>query len=200
MGLDFFLQYKTYENLQSPSEEAQKNFQLIKKISREYETVTRQLDRHWPILPLDQVTNFDEEFKQLQAWKRYILWEKQNPLKLESPEAIVDRGETKKTRILLNLVKYFLYHLVMYAYDQCLSCMSYHFDIWLEAANYLINLSKTEGIKESDLQKIIETQVAKIYEKALNSFMANNTLIYLAYANFEEVTYSELLIYLWSRF
>lgn len=163
---DYCQYLNTSDNTQCPPDEAQKNFQFIKKISREYETVTRQIDRYWLILPLDQVTNFDEEFKQLQVWKRYILWEKQNPLKLESPKAIMDR--------------------VMYAYDQCLTCMSYHCDVWLGAANYLITLSKTEGVKDSSLKKIIEGQLAEIYKKAVNNFMKNNTLIYLAYANFEE--------------
>jgi cleavage stimulation factor subunit 3 len=64
----------------------------LKKISREYESVTRPLERHLPALPLDQILNGDEEMKQLQAWKRYILWEKQNPLKLDSQQEIMKRG------------------------------------------------------------------------------------------------------------
>ena len=65
----------------------------MKKISREYESVTRPLERHLPALPLDQVASFEEEMKQLNAWKRYIVWEKQNPLKLESQQNILRRGK-----------------------------------------------------------------------------------------------------------
>ena len=74
------------------SEEATKEFQNIKKISREYENVTRPLERHLPALPLDQMVSFEEEMKQLQAWKRYITWEKQNPLKLASQQELTRRG------------------------------------------------------------------------------------------------------------
>lgn len=38
------------------------------------------------------MTNDDEEIRQLAAWKRYIYWEKQNPLKLDNEEAVLKRG------------------------------------------------------------------------------------------------------------
>ena len=58
-------------------------------MAREYETVTRPLERHTPSIP-PQGTN--DEIKQIHAWKNYISWEKQNPLKSEDREYVCKRG------------------------------------------------------------------------------------------------------------
>jgi hypothetical protein len=36
---------------------------------------------------------------------------------------------------------------VMFAYEQCLLCLGHHPDIWLEAASYLVQSSKTMAEK-----------------------------------------------------
>lgn len=165
--------YCLFANISDKNSEAMKNFQNIKRISREYESVTRPLERHLPALPLDQVSSSEEEMKQIQTWKRYILWEKQNPLKLNCEKEIQKR--------------------VMFAYEQSFLCLAYHCDIWHEAASYLYEKSKlmTEesmGIS-TELQNLIksaEISAGELYDRAINTFMANNVLIYLAYADFEE--------------
>lgn len=169
-------EYCTYkagkEDRNFPSDELSKEFQSIKRVSREYESVTRQLERHLPSLPLNKVVSFEEEMKQVQAWKRYILWEKQNPLNLDSDREIIKR--------------------VMFAYEQSFLCLAYHCDIWYEAANYLQTQSKkfpqiSEISTGENLRSFYEIETANLYERAISSFMKNNVLIHLAYANFEEL-------------
>ncbi len=52
-------------------DELAKDFQNIKRISREYENVTRPLERHLPALPPENMGQEDEELKIINAWKRY---------------------------------------------------------------------------------------------------------------------------------
>ena len=55
-----------------------KEFMSVRRISKEYENITRNLDRNSPCFP-PQGTQ--EELKQKSLWKKYIQWEKSNPLK-----------------------------------------------------------------------------------------------------------------------
>lgn len=152
-------------------EEASKEIQLVKKVSREYEKLTRHLPRHSAPLPPDQITNIDEELNFLNSWKIYIAWEKKNPLNLKSEELVMRR--------------------VMYAYEQAFSCVGYHCDIWYEAACYLIKYGKkyastnTTDLKSPHLVEV-ENQISHLFERATNTYMANNLLIHLIYADFEE--------------
>ncbi len=70
-------------------DDTNKDFVNIKRVAREYENVTRPLERHMPAIP-PQGTN--DELKQILAWKRYIAWEKQNPLKSEDRAYVIKRG------------------------------------------------------------------------------------------------------------
>lgn len=78
--------YCIFENLINPLiakrmiDDRSKEFMTVRKIAKEYENVTRNLERNMPSLP-PQGTQ--EEMKQKQLWKKYIQWEKSNPLKLE---------------------------------------------------------------------------------------------------------------------
>jgi cleavage stimulation factor subunit 3 len=82
----------------------------------------------------------------------------------------------------------------MFAYEQCLLSLSYHPDIWYDAANYLhqmsINLAEKGNVA---LSKQFADEASNLYERAINSFMKNNMLIYFAYADFEEVSVDYLL-------
>ncbi len=112
-----------------------KHFQLVKRVSREYENVTRQLERHVPAIPLEYVNqslDFEEQSKQVYGWKRYILWEKQNPLGL-SPQSNAGDSEALMKRVL-------------FAYEQAFLCLAYHCDIWHEAACYLHKQPVSESI------------------------------------------------------
>ncbi len=159
-----------FEGMTEPAKPTNE-FLMIKKVAREYESVTRPLERHLPALPLNKIVSFDEEMKQLQAWKRYILWEKSNPLKLECQEEIMRR--------------------VLFAYEQSFLCLAYHCDMWHEAASYLYGQSRVfavvDGDKAVELKKWTEHESGRLYERAIGSFMASNALIYLAYAELEEV-------------
>jgi cleavage stimulation factor subunit 3 len=145
------------------------DYQNVKRLSREYENLTRHLIRHLPALPPDQISNIDEELKQIHGWKRYIAWEKKNPLKLESFEMLKKR--------------------VMFAYEQSFSCLGYHCDLWYEAGAYLHRQSQylSEDQNNSNLQKEIEAETGYLYERAVNTYMRNNLLIHLIYADFKEL-------------
>lgn len=59
---------------------------------------------------------------QVELWKKYIAWEKSNPLRSEDTALVTRR--------------------VMFAFEQCLLCLGHHADIWYEAAQFLDYSSK----------------------------------------------------------
>jgi cleavage stimulation factor subunit 3 len=65
---------------------------IVRKISKEYENVTRSLDRTSPCFPPQGTL---DELRQKTNWKRYIEWEKGNPLKAEDIGAVTKRGLAK---------------------------------------------------------------------------------------------------------
>lgn len=81
----------------------------------------------------------------------------------------------------------------MFAYEQSFLCLAYNFDFWIEAVNYLnsqkeILLNKMDNqLSEEDINDLTENAAATLLDRAINSYMKNNQLIYLVYANFEEV-------------
>ncbi|RUO95898.1 hypothetical protein BC936DRAFT_142990 [Jimgerdemannia flammicorona] len=66
----------------------------------------------------------DREMYQLDLWKRYIAWEKSNPLHLDDNVALADR--------------------VMYAYQQALLVLRFYPEIWYDFANYCTEMNKPE--------------------------------------------------------
>ena len=131
----------------SQLDESSKEFQNIKKISREYENVTRPLERHLPALPPGFMGNEEEEIRQLNAWKRYILWEKQNPLKLENQQEVTKR--------------------VLYAYEQSFLCLAYHPDFWHEAAYYIFNQSKLLNDENEEMELGGQSKIKKYQQHDL---------------------------------
>ncbi len=78
----------------------------------------------------------------------------------------------------------------MFAYEQCLLSLSYHPDIWYEAANYLHEMSVALADKGNiALSKQYADEVGNLYERAIGTFMKTNFLIHFAYADFEEVLF-----------
>lgn len=59
---------------------------------------------------------------QVDLWKKYIAWEKSNPLRSEDTSLVTRR--------------------VMFAFEQCLLCLGHHADVWYEAAQFLDQSSK----------------------------------------------------------
>lgn len=60
----------------------------------------------------------------MNLWKRYINWEKGNPLHLEEKNAIIDR--------------------VSYVYQQAFLVLRFYPEIWYDYAMYFVELSKPE--------------------------------------------------------
>lgn len=61
----------------------------IVSIFQEYETVMKGLDRNAPSVPPQ---NSPQEAQQVEMWKKYIQWEKSNPLRTEDQTLITKRG------------------------------------------------------------------------------------------------------------
>lgn len=59
---------------------------------QEYETVMKGLDRNAPSVPPQ---NSPQEAQQVEMWKKYIQWEKSNPLRTEDQTLITKRGDWK---------------------------------------------------------------------------------------------------------
>ena len=81
----------------------------------------------------------------------------------------------------------------MFAYDQCLLNMGTHPDIHYEAATYLQQMSLLMAEKcDAMMSRHYANECIGLYEKAINSFMKHNMLIYFAYCDYEEVTVERL--------
>ena len=66
-----------------------REFMMVRKIAKEFENVTRYLDRNSPCFPPQGTP---DEIKQKSYWKKYIEWEKSNPLKTEDTGVLTKRG------------------------------------------------------------------------------------------------------------
>ncbi|RXG61970.1 Cleavage stimulation factor subunit 3, partial [Armadillidium vulgare] len=141
-----------------------RDYMNARRVGRELEIETRGLNRHLPSVP---PSGLPEELKQVEVWKRYIFWEKDNPLRTDDQTLVTKR--------------------VRFAYEQCLLCLSYHPDIWYEAALYLqesSNLLSEKG--DVSAAKIFSEEAAQIYERAISGPLRKNQLLHFAYADFEE--------------
>ncbi|XP_070535055.1 cleavage stimulation factor subunit 3-like [Ptychodera flava] len=163
-------EYNNYENSINPLiakkmiDDRSRDYMNARRVAKEYEAVTRGLNRNMPSVP---PTGTPEEAKQVDLWKKYIAWEKANPLRTEDQTLITKR--------------------VMFAYEQCLLCLGHHPDIWYEAAQYLEQSSKLMSEKgDVNNSKIFSDEAASIYERAITTLMKKNMLLYFAYADFEE--------------
>ncbi|XP_063217787.1 protein suppressor of forked [Bacillus rossius redtenbacheri] len=144
--------------------ERSRDYMNARRVAKEFEAVTRGLNRNAPSTP---PTGHMEELKQVDLWKKYIAWEKSNPLRTEDTTLITRR--------------------VMFAYEQCLLCLGHHPDIWYEAAQFLEQSSKLLTEKgDVNAAKLFSDEAATIYERATASLLSKNMLLYFAYADFEE--------------
>lgn len=90
-------------------ESRSREFLNIKRVTKELDTLTRVIDRNSPCMPSTSPQSIDE-VRQLAAWKKFIAWERSNPLKTEDVQIVTRR--------------------VILAYEQCLLCLGYHADLW----------------------------------------------------------------------
>ncbi|XP_066998910.2 protein suppressor of forked isoform X2 [Anabrus simplex] len=141
-----------------------RDYMNARRVAKEFEAVTRGLNRNSPSVP---PTGHPEELKQVDLWKKYITWEKSNPLRTEDTTLITRR--------------------VMFAFEQCLLCLGHHPDIWYEAAQFLEQSSKLLTEKgDVTAAKLFSDEAAAIYERATSTLLKKNMLLYFAYADFEE--------------
>uniref|UniRef100_A0A224YTP4 Cleavage stimulation factor subunit 3 n=1 Tax=Rhipicephalus zambeziensis TaxID=60191 RepID=A0A224YTP4_9ACAR len=141
-----------------------REYMNARRVAKEYEAVTRGLNKNSPSVPPQGTP---EEAKQVELWKKYISWEKSNPLRTDDHALITKR--------------------VMFAYEQCLLCLGHHPDVWYEAALFLEQSSKLLTDKgDLNAGKLFSDEAAAIYERATTTLLRKNTLLYFAYADFEE--------------
>ncbi|GLG95529.1 Protein suppressor of forked [Gryllus bimaculatus] len=141
-----------------------RDYMNARRVAKEFEAVTRGLNRNSPSVP---PTGHPEELKQVDLWKKYIAWEKSNPLRTEDTTLITRR--------------------VMFAFEQCLLCLGHHPDVWYEAAQFLEQSSKLLTEKgDVTAAKLFSDEAATVYERATSTLLKKNMLLYFAYADFEE--------------
>ncbi|KAJ8340587.1 hypothetical protein SKAU_G00352200 [Synaphobranchus kaupii] len=105
--------------------------------------------------------------QQVDMWKKYIQWEKSNPLRTEDQTLITKR--------------------VMFAYEQCLLVLGHHPDVWYEAAQYLEQSSKLLAEKgDMNNAKLFSDEAANIYERAIATLLKKNMLLHFSFADYEE--------------
>ncbi|CAF5054728.1 unnamed protein product, partial [Rotaria sp. Silwood1] len=108
-------EYCTYEMGINPMlakkiiDERSREFLNVKRVTKEFETLVRTIDRNIPCIP-STIPQTPDEIKQINAWKKFIIWERSNPLKTDDTLLVIRR--------------------VVLAYEQCLLCLGYHADLW----------------------------------------------------------------------
>ncbi|KAI6188328.1 Suf domain-containing protein [Aphelenchoides besseyi] len=135
-----------------------RDHQTARRIARLLEQHTRGINRNLVSIP---PRGTQAELKQVELWRKYIHWEKSNPL---------------------NIDEY-----IVYAYDQALLCLGYLPDIWYEAALFQQQAAKllTErgDVKQAG---VVSDEIVALYEKAITGLMRDSQIIYFAYADYEE--------------
>ncbi|KAI1723093.1 suppressor of forked protein (Suf) domain-containing protein [Ditylenchus destructor] len=128
------------------------------------EQVTRGINRQAVSIPPRGST---AELKQAELWRKYIQWEKGNPLNTE------EYGQLAKR--------------VIFAYEQALLCLGYMPDIWYEAALFQQQAAQQLAEKgDVKLSTAITSEIIQLYERAISGLMKENQLLYFAYSDYEE--------------
>ncbi|XP_012271030.1 protein suppressor of forked isoform X2 [Orussus abietinus] len=144
--------------------ERSRDYMNARRVAKELEAVTRGLNRSAPSVP---PTGHPEEVKQVELWKKYIAWERGNPLRTEDTSLVARR--------------------VMFAIEQCLLCLGHHPAVWHQAAHFLELSSKILTEKgDVNAAKNLSDEAATMFERATNTLLSKNMLLYFAHADFEE--------------
>ncbi|XP_063696707.1 protein suppressor of forked [Culicoides brevitarsis] len=163
-------EYITFESNINPiisekmSLERSRDYMNARRVAKELEIVTKGLNRNLPAVP---PTLSKEEAKQVDLWKKYIAFEKSNPLRSEDTALVTRR--------------------VMFATEQCLLVLTHHPAVWHQAAQYLDQSAKLL-VEKGDVNaaRIFSDEAANILERAISGVLSRNSLLYFAYADFEE--------------
>ncbi|EDW00078.1 GH12049 [Drosophila grimshawi] len=144
--------------------ERSKDYMNARRVAKELEYHTKGLNRNLPAVP---PTLTKEETKQVELWKRFITYEKSNPLRTEDTALVTRR--------------------VMFATEQCLLVLTHHPAVWHQASQFL-DTSARALTEKGDVQaaKIFADECANILERSINGVLNRNALLYFAYADFEE--------------
>ncbi|KAI9582248.1 hypothetical protein GQX74_015371 [Glossina fuscipes] len=147
--------------------ERSKDYMNARRVAKELENLTRGLNRNLPAVPPNLSK---EEVKQVELWKKFIAFEKSNPLRTEDTALITRR--------------------VMFATEQCLLVLTHHPAVWHQAAQFLDHSSKAladKGVRiDTQAAKLFGDECANILERSINGVLNKNALLYFAYADFEE--------------
>ncbi|CAG9576921.1 unnamed protein product [Danaus chrysippus] len=144
--------------------ERSREYMNARRVAKELETVTRGLNRNMPATP---PTADREEMKQVELWKKYISWERSNPLRSEDTALVARR--------------------VMFAIEQCLLCLAHHPDVWHQAAQFLDHSSKLLQEKgDSTAARLFSEEAGAVYERATSGPLKHSTLLHFAHADYEE--------------
>uniref|UniRef100_A0A7E4VB61 Suf domain-containing protein n=1 Tax=Panagrellus redivivus TaxID=6233 RepID=A0A7E4VB61_PANRE len=141
-----------------------KDYQHVKKVLKQMELLMQGINRQAISVP---PRGTQAEQKQIDLWRKLIVFEKSNPLRS-------DEVGLKAKR-------------VIYTYDQALLSLGYHADIWYESAVYhekiVAELRERGDMKTAET---IERETSKLYSRATSGLMRNTPLIHFAHADFEE--------------
>uniref|UniRef100_A0A1I7VCC6 Suf domain-containing protein n=1 Tax=Loa loa TaxID=7209 RepID=A0A1I7VCC6_LOALO len=144
--------------------ERNKEYQVAKRISKSLEQVTRGLNRQAVSVPPRGTA---AEMKQLDMWRKYIQWEKSNPLGTEEYAYFAKR--------------------VIYAYEQALLCLGYYPDMWYEAALFQQQAAAVLAEKgDVKLAATMNIDIIQLFERAVGGLLKESQLLFFAYADYEE--------------
>ncbi|KAI9336838.1 hypothetical protein DFJ73DRAFT_18216 [Zopfochytrium polystomum] len=115
----------------------------------------------------------ESECTLLEAWKKFIAWEKSNPLRIEDASAVAAR--------------------VVYAFKSALSMLRFFPEIWNDAASYLVELGReedaiamlTEATEIMPRSLLLHFSLAEIKESAKKDFSEITSLFDALIANLE---------------
>uniref|UniRef100_A0AC34R5A3 Suppressor of forked domain-containing protein n=1 Tax=Panagrolaimus sp. JU765 TaxID=591449 RepID=A0AC34R5A3_9BILA len=141
-----------------------KEYQHVKKVYKQIEQCMQGINRQAISIPPRGTA---AEQKQVDLWRKYIAFEKSNPLRTE------ELGLKAKR--------------VIYAYDQALLSLGYHADIWYESACFhekIVAELKEHG--DTKVADVIAAETSKLYIRATSGLMKETPLIHFAHADFEE--------------
>uniref|UniRef100_A0A914X8Q0 Suppressor of forked domain-containing protein n=1 Tax=Plectus sambesii TaxID=2011161 RepID=A0A914X8Q0_9BILA len=144
--------------------ERTRDYQAAKRVSRQLETATRGLNRQAVSVP---TRGSAAELKQIDLWKKYIVWEKTNPCQADDHAQFAKR--------------------VIYAYEQALLCLGFHPDLWYESALFQQEAAKVLAEKgDVKTSSAIYEEISALYERAIGTMLKDCQLLFFAYADFEE--------------
>lgn len=147
----------------SKTNNCESNHTKANNVAKELAAQIRGLNRAWPAAP---PTFSSEELKQVEIWRRYIEWEKKDPLKCDRKSTFI--------------------HRVSYAYKQCLLSFGHHPNFWHEYATFLDQQIKSLNGTEADMKKSLVREQTVLFERAIKGLMKENLFIHFSYADLAE--------------